>query len=363
MKKFEKVKQYILEKIQSGLLVPGDRIPTEAELTDRFSFSRNPVRKALDELAAEGYIEKVHGSGSYVREDMPDDEININVIMYYNRFLESRIIQGMRKAVDHCSYSHINLILKRPGKSFSEYREILENAGKGKKCGVLCVPLIDRTVSFIRLLEASFRKLEKAGIPLVQVDQFITGDKGSCVMSDHRRGAADMTRLILENGHRKIAVIHERFIPPSISLRIEGVEDAVASFGRPVPPPLFIGVDPGDIAEQGFRILRDFTEKGITAVFCLNCELAFEMNRLFRRFDIRIPGDLSLCSFDDHCFSEEVDRRAITAVIQPFESVGYYAANILLDHILGRTSGQVTMLLKPEIIDRGSLGICPGSCI
>jgi GntR family transcriptional regulator, arabinose operon transcriptional repressor len=360
LKKYEAVRQYIVNRIHSGVFAPGDRIPTEVELMEMFTVSRNPVRKALSILFKEGYIDKVHGSGCYVLEQVLSEEININVIMFHNRYLESRIIQGMRKAIDNCSFKNINLILKRPGRSATEYGEVLESIQYKEKCGVLCIPLIDRKLSFNKLLESSFRKLGKSAIPMVQVDQFLPDYSGSCIMTDHKKGAADMIRLIIQNGHRTIAVFHETFVQPSLELRIEGVEQAVGETAEKNVKLVYLSVDSDDVKNEGEKILEKLKEDRVTAIFCLTCELTYELYHFLSTGGVNIPGDYSLCSFDDHSFLAEGVENDITAVIQPFENIGYYSVNILLDQILGRISGQVKMLLEPEILKRKSLELIAG---
>ncbi|ELK44718.1 trehalose operon repressor [Halobacillus sp. ACCC02827] len=56
----------LAERIQSGVLTPGDTLPSEHELTDEFQTSRETIRKALHLLAQNGYIQKVRGKGSVV---------------------------------------------------------------------------------------------------------------------------------------------------------------------------------------------------------------------------------------------------------------------------------------------------------
>ncbi|OZB80377.1 MAG: hypothetical protein B7X41_17985, partial [Microbacterium sp. 14-71-5] len=47
--------------ITAGRLRPGDAVPTEAELAERWSTSRGPIRNALAALRAEGLIETARG--------------------------------------------------------------------------------------------------------------------------------------------------------------------------------------------------------------------------------------------------------------------------------------------------------------
>jgi GntR family transcriptional regulator len=60
----------VLEKeIRSGLLGFGDRLQSENELVQRFSVSRNTVRKGLEELSNRGLITTKVGIGSFVTFD------------------------------------------------------------------------------------------------------------------------------------------------------------------------------------------------------------------------------------------------------------------------------------------------------
>jgi GntR family transcriptional regulator len=57
--------------IRSGELPPGGKMPTEGELSERFSTSRNTVRLALDVLRNEGLVVSQQGRGSFVRTEPP----------------------------------------------------------------------------------------------------------------------------------------------------------------------------------------------------------------------------------------------------------------------------------------------------
>ncbi|MDR3573706.1 MAG: GntR family transcriptional regulator [Anaerolineaceae bacterium] len=63
--------EYLRERIRSGELHTGDQIPSERELMERFTLSRNTVRQALDILANEGLIVRNHGRGTYVSNLSP----------------------------------------------------------------------------------------------------------------------------------------------------------------------------------------------------------------------------------------------------------------------------------------------------
>jgi GntR family histidine utilization transcriptional repressor len=65
---YEQVKAWIRQHIASGRWKPGDPVPSEAALIERFGISRMTVNRALRELAAEGLVTRVQGSGTRVAE-------------------------------------------------------------------------------------------------------------------------------------------------------------------------------------------------------------------------------------------------------------------------------------------------------
>jgi GntR family transcriptional regulator, histidine utilization repressor len=65
---YEQVKTFVQSRIRAGQWRPGDRVPSETELVKQFSLSRMTVNRALRELAAQGLIVRVRGSGTVVAD-------------------------------------------------------------------------------------------------------------------------------------------------------------------------------------------------------------------------------------------------------------------------------------------------------
>jgi GntR family transcriptional regulator len=57
-------------QITTGRIKPGERLPSEAGLADRYKVSTVTLRSALAVLQGEGLIEKVHGKGNFVRRPL-----------------------------------------------------------------------------------------------------------------------------------------------------------------------------------------------------------------------------------------------------------------------------------------------------
>src|ERR1700742_1994934 len=62
------------DEIDRGVIAPGEALPTEQTLCDQFGVSRITVRRALADLAEQGYIERRQGVGSFVRQRDRSDE-------------------------------------------------------------------------------------------------------------------------------------------------------------------------------------------------------------------------------------------------------------------------------------------------
>jgi len=66
-KAYERIADDLRDRIRTGELAPGDRLPSETVLVDRYGKSLPTLRQALGLLQAEGLIEKQHGRGNFVR--------------------------------------------------------------------------------------------------------------------------------------------------------------------------------------------------------------------------------------------------------------------------------------------------------
>ena len=68
---FEVIKNFILKRIEHGKWRPGDGVPSENVLAEKFAVSRMTARRALSELTDSGVLERVRGAGTFVAEQLP----------------------------------------------------------------------------------------------------------------------------------------------------------------------------------------------------------------------------------------------------------------------------------------------------
>jgi GntR family transcriptional regulator len=64
---YKQIADALRTQIESGSLSPGERLPSEAALTQRFAVSQGTVRQALALLRGEGLVVAEHGRGVFVR--------------------------------------------------------------------------------------------------------------------------------------------------------------------------------------------------------------------------------------------------------------------------------------------------------
>ncbi|MEV4108125.1 GntR family transcriptional regulator [Nonomuraea sp. NPDC049695] len=65
--KYAQVMRAIQERIESGEYAPGDMLPSETQLVRELGVGRTTVVRALQTLAMQGWIEREHGRGSFVK--------------------------------------------------------------------------------------------------------------------------------------------------------------------------------------------------------------------------------------------------------------------------------------------------------
>ena len=65
---YEQIVQQIEESIVKGALKPGDQLPAERELAQRFGVSRTAVREAVKALREKGLVEAYSGRGTFITD-------------------------------------------------------------------------------------------------------------------------------------------------------------------------------------------------------------------------------------------------------------------------------------------------------
>lgn len=72
---YRQIAEQLMREIKTGVLHPGDKLPTERELAQTLQIARGTVKRAYKELSDNNIIEVIHGSGSYVYSDREPADI------------------------------------------------------------------------------------------------------------------------------------------------------------------------------------------------------------------------------------------------------------------------------------------------
>ena len=76
---------FIEGEISTGVWKPGERLPTERELVERFGLARNTLRKILDQLEDRGAITRHVGRGTFVAEPAADHQSSDELVRKIHR--------------------------------------------------------------------------------------------------------------------------------------------------------------------------------------------------------------------------------------------------------------------------------------
>ncbi|MDR2211695.1 MAG: GntR family transcriptional regulator [Spirochaetaceae bacterium] len=78
----------LYKDIKEGVYKPGELLPTESSLIQKYGISRVTVRKAMDLLMTEGLISKRRGYGTFVQN--PKVEQNLTQVLHFSHEMEKR---------------------------------------------------------------------------------------------------------------------------------------------------------------------------------------------------------------------------------------------------------------------------------
>jgi DNA-binding LacI/PurR family transcriptional regulator len=194
--------------------------------------------------------------------------------------------------------------------------------------------------------------LATANIPIVLLNNQQAGDFAHSVSIDNVDGAEQATSHLIQLGHRRIAYIGDRLGMHSDDERCRGYRSALERTGIPFRKGL-VGRGDGKPsgARHAFARLLALQEPP-TAIFCYNDMTALGVLEEAATRNIRVPGDISVCGFDDVFFTASL-QPPLTTIRQPKRELGQRAMQMLLQLLAGEETSR-TVVLKGELMIRGS---------
>ena len=151
------------------------------------------------------------------------------------------------------------------------------------------------------------------------------------------------TELLLEHGHRRIAVLTGEAARLQTGLRVAGVEQALPQAGLPSPLPVAAGRDAG----AGYRAARALLlgPERPTALVCTHERLAVGAVLAAAELGLPVPDALSVVSLEDgeHLTSSLVP--ALTTAHRPDRAMAEQAVLLLMEQLAGRGADEPRRLL------------------
>ncbi len=203
------------------------------------------------------------------------------------------------------------------------------------------------------------RQFSSYGIPIVVVNNQAAEDYRYSIYHDDIDGSRQVTRHLIDLGHRRIAYLGNATAGRTNIDRLSGYQQELAAQGLPVRSGYTCDV-PDWRPENGLQGANYFLQlaERPTAIVCYNDLLATGVLKGLEQAGVEVPGEISVTGFDNITFSAYT-RPALTTFEQPKRFIGAEAARLVIKLIdtqkeAGASSEQVVRTLKGKLLVRQS---------
>lgn len=178
------------------------------------------------------------------------------------------------------------------------------------------------------------------------------------VSAAHHRGAQQLTKHLLDQGHRRFGVLAGPDEWLVSAERLSGHRAALADVGLLQDTKLVVAVPPTLEAgrREAARMLAGKARP--TALVCFNDKVAVGALRAAHEGGLHVPQDLSVVGFDDSELSA-ASSPSLTTVRQPLPEMGRIGVSRLLRLIDGHPVDELHVELGTKVIRRESSGPAP----
>ncbi len=153
-------------------------------------------------------------------------------------------------------------------------------------------------------------------------------------------------------GHKKIGYIGE----PLCGGKFEGIKNALAKNGLQIEEK-FIIEDAARMEIGGYEAAKSLMKKGElpTALFFSYDQMAIGAMRAFSESGIKIPEDISICSFDDIPECEYLVP-SLSSIGVDFDEASFLTSELLIKMMKEKSKGVVEFATESRFIKRESIG-------
>jgi DNA-binding LacI/PurR family transcriptional regulator len=200
------------------------------------------------------------------------------------------------------------------------------------------------------------RQLASFGVPIVMVNNQAAEEYRYSIYHDDVDGSRQVTRHLIELGHRKIAYLGNANTGRSTLDRQAGFQQELGLAGITIPAG-YIHQAQGGCPENGLAGLEHFLTLPIlpTALVCYNDMMALGVMQGLQTAGILVPAQVSVTGFDNIIFSAYTNP-PLTTFDQPKRFIGAESARLVLGLLNGaeESAGPKIQMLKGSLLVRGS---------
>lgn len=324
--RYREVADDLRERVRNQTYAPGQRLPSERDLTLEFAVQRGTLRRALELLEEEGLILRDAQRGTFVRglHRIDRGRIALCIGRASDSDAPNLIVRGMAHALRH--FPNVEVLRREhpltPGR-IESVTPTPEDAVREGLSGVALYPLPSGETERIRALTKR--------VPVVLLDVRLPGLEIDFVGFDDYSGGRTIASHLLAQGHRRIAFFGSTASETS-SLRFHGVADTLAEHGLKLMWPFT--VTGGGLAHWPKHLVRALFTDGLTelptAIVCTNDQIAVRTMNLLHSIGLQVPRDISITGFGNSQ-PEYLDALGLTTMEQPYEAIGETAGTLLVE--------------------------------
>jgi len=201
--------------------------------------------------------------------------------------------------------------------------------------------------------------LDALRVPYVRIAPDQQRQRSASVCLNDHAAAAEMTRMLLDAGHRHVGFIRTRTDHAAAGYRYTGWLEALGAAGIPENPN-WVGEGDNTVA-SGMRLTKQFlaAPQRPTAIFAGNDDMAVGALMAAYAHGLHVPSDVSIVGFDDTPLASSVNPM-LTTIRQPVAHMAMLAARQLVERTTP-TQTPVTQWVDYQLIFRASSGAAPPS--
>jgi LacI family transcriptional regulator len=189
--------------------------------------------------------------------------------------------------------------------------------------------------------------------PIVLVDAYSNTDSFDTVISDNFRAAYQEVEYLMSKGHQHIGLIGgEPNAYPSLRDRRNGYLRALKEHEITETYIANFNINKTKGYDETTWLLKEHPQ--ISAIFCINDEVAVTAMRAAQDLGRRIPQDLSVVGYDDIYLAKNASP-ALTTMRVDTTAMGRAAVNLLGLRLDNPEIARMTLIINPTLIERESV--------